>query len=124
MPGDLVQRRVVDARTRFQEITNGRSLFGRGQAWRIVVDTEAFHGRAEIDLVLIDGNTDQRAKQALADRMQIGLDRNVAPLGNDQAVLNDYTAADGAICCDQDFASANLSADQPATSGVVVSKAS
>jgi hypothetical protein len=32
------------------------------------------------------------------------------------------TAAVGAICCDQDLASATFSTDHPAASGVVVSK--
>src|SRR5215467_2352771 len=75
----FIQRGMVNAGARLEEIANGRGLFRWGQARRVVVYAEAVHARAEIDLVLVDRDPDQRAEQALAHGMQVGLDRGITP---------------------------------------------
>jgi hypothetical protein len=42
----FIQRRMVNAGARLQEIANGRGPFRWGQARRVVIYAEAVHGRA------------------------------------------------------------------------------
>jgi hypothetical protein len=81
---------VEDARARFQQLSDGGGLLGLGQARGVVVDAEAADAGLEIDLVLIHRDPDQGAEQALAHRMQVRLDRGIAPFGDDAAVLDDH----------------------------------
>src|SRR5712691_4248564 len=86
----FVEGGMIDSRARLQEIADRRRLlFGR-QRGRIVVDAQLADGRREINLLALNRIADQRREQALTHRGEFHALLRVAPLGYDNAVLDDH----------------------------------
>ena len=63
----LIERRVVNPGTRFEEFAHRRALLDPGQARRIIVDAEFVKRAVEVDQVIRHCDANQGTEQALAD---------------------------------------------------------
>ena len=85
----FVQRHVVDARPRLQQLPDCGLLLGVAERRRHIVDAERSQRRIEPDAPFGHGDADQRAEQALAHRVQFDAMGYVAHAIDDAPVLHD-----------------------------------
>lgn len=86
----FVSRRMIDARTRHDEIAHRRLLLLGAQARRLVVDAEIGQALRQADAAVGNGDAIKRAQQALADRRDIDLAVEGAPGSEDPVALHDH----------------------------------
>jgi hypothetical protein len=81
---------MIDAGASHQQLANRRLLLVSRQRGRTIIDAELRHGLVEVDLTALDRDAEQRAEQALADRVKIDLARDVARRRHHHIAVNDH----------------------------------
>ena len=86
----FIERRVIDSRSRLQEVAQTGRSFRLGERRLLVVGAQLFERPVEINSPALDVSAVECAQQTLADGMTPERQRRLPPLIDDDSVLDDH----------------------------------